>query len=80
MFLSVYHVHLSRDPALNRSNQPVFGRFPVAFQRATQPEKPKMSRVIRAFTDLLARNNAGEEVSFDVFADKLVLVVNVARL
>ncbi len=34
----------------------------------------------KAFTDLRARNNAGEEVSFDVFADKVVLVVNVARL
>lgn len=33
-----------------------------------------------AFTDLRARNNAGEEVSFDIFADKVVLVVNVARL
>lgn len=33
-----------------------------------------------AFTDLRARNNAGEEISFDIFADKIVLVVNVARL
>ena len=62
---------MSNDPELQSG---------VPAPRATQPEKPKMSRVIRAFTDLLARNNAGEEVSFDVFADKLVLVVNVARL
>ena len=33
-----------------------------------------------AFTDLRARTNAGEEVSFDVFSGKVVLVVNVARL
>ena len=35
---------------------------------------------LRAFTELHARNNAGEEVSFDAFAGSLVLVVNVARL
>ena len=34
----------------------------------------------RAFTELRARSNAGEEVSFDAFAGKVVLVVNVARL
>ena len=34
----------------------------------------------KSFTDLRARNNAGDEISFDVFADKVVLVVNVARL
>ena len=33
-----------------------------------------------AFTDLRARNNAGEEIPFDSFKDKVVLVVNVARL
>ena len=33
-----------------------------------------------AFTDLRARTNAGEDVSFDVFTGKVVLVVNVARL
>lgn len=33
-----------------------------------------------AFTDLRARTNAGDEVTFDIFADKVVLVVNVARL
>ena len=39
-----------------------------------------MSRLIhRAFTDLRARNNAGEDVDFGAFADKVVLVVNVAR-
>ena len=38
------------------------------------------SAAARAFTELRARNNAGEEVSFDTFAGKLVLVVNVARL
>lgn len=27
-----------------------------------------------------ARNNAGEMTSFDIFAEKVVLVVNVARL
>ena len=32
------------------------------------------------FTELRAKNNAGEEVSFDVFSEKVVLVVNVARL
>ena len=35
---------------------------------------------VRAFTELRARSNAGEEVSFDAFAGKVVLVVNVARL
>ena len=39
-------------------------------------ESPEMP----AFTDLRARTNAGEDVSFDVFTDKVVLVVNVARL
>ena len=39
-----------------------------------------MSRLIRSFTtDLRARNNAGEDVDFGAFADKVVLVVNVAR-
>ena len=33
-----------------------------------------------SFTDLAARNNAGELVSFDAFTDKVVLAVNVARL
>ena len=33
-----------------------------------------------AFTNLRARTNAGEDVSFDVFTGKVVLVVNVARL
>ena len=33
-----------------------------------------------AFTDLKCKNNAGEEVSFDAFEGKVVLVVNVARL
>ena len=33
-----------------------------------------------AFTNLRTRTNAGEEMSFDVFEDKVVLVVNVARL
>ena len=33
-----------------------------------------------AFTDLRARTNAGEDVSFDIFTGKVVLVVNVARL
>eukprot|EP00618_Florenciella_parvula_P034240 CAMPEP_0119528828 /NCGR_PEP_ID=MMETSP1344-20130328/42927_1 /TAXON_ID=236787 /ORGANISM="Florenciella parvula, Strain CCMP2471" /LENGTH=155 /DNA_ID=CAMNT_0007568291 /DNA_START=1 /DNA_END=468 /DNA_ORIENTATION=- len=31
-----------------------------------------------SFTDLRARNNAGEEVGFDIFEGKVVLVVNVA--
>ena len=35
---------------------------------------------IRGFTDLRARDNAGGEVDFGAFADKVVLVVNVARL
>ena len=33
-----------------------------------------------SFTDLRAKNNAGEEVDFAAFADKVVLAVNVARL
>ena len=33
-----------------------------------------------SFTDLRASTNAGEDVSFDVFTGKVVLVVNVARL
>ena len=33
-----------------------------------------------AFTELKARTNAGEEVSFSQFAGKVVLAVNVARL
>ena len=33
-----------------------------------------------SFTDLRARNNAGEEVAFSDFAGQVVLVVNVARL
>ena len=40
----------------------------------------ELSHTFSAFTELRARNNAGEEVSFDTFAGKLVLVVNVARL
>lgn len=32
------------------------------------------------FTELHAKTNAGEDVAFDIFADKVVLVVNVARL
>ena len=39
-----------------------------------------LSHGFSAFTDLRGRNNAGEEVSFDIFAGKVVLVVNVARL
>ena len=30
-----------------------------------------MSRLIRSFTDLRARNNAGEDVDFGAFADKV---------
>lgn len=41
---------------------------------------PELSHSFGAFTDLSATNNAGENVSFDIFADKVVLVVNVARL
>tara|TARA_B110001452_G_scaffold43960_1_gene33647 strand:+ start:75 stop:179 length:105 start_codon:yes stop_codon:yes gene_type:complete len=33
-----------------------------------------------SFTDLHAKNNAGEEVAFKDFAGQVVLVVNVARL
>lgn len=33
-----------------------------------------------AFTGLRALNNAGEEVDFASFSDKVVLVVNTARL
>ena len=33
-----------------------------------------------AFMHLRARTNAGEDVSFDIFTGKVVLVVNVARL
>ena len=41
---------------------------------------PSESHPMPAFTDLRARTNAGEDVSFDVFTGKVVLVVNVARL
>ena len=34
----------------------------------------------RSFTELRARTNAGEEINFEIFKDKVVLVVNVARL
>ena len=37
-------------------------------------------RCMPSFTDLRASTNAGEDVSFDVFTGKVVLVVNVARL
>ena len=33
-----------------------------------------------SFAELRTRNNAGEEVSFEAFAGKVVLAVNVARL
>ena len=35
---------------------------------------------VPSFTELRARNNAGEEVSFERFRGKVVLAVNVARL
>jgi hypothetical protein len=37
-------------------------------------------RQAMSFTELRTRNNAGEEVSFEAFAGKVVLAVNVARL
>jgi glutathione peroxidase-family protein len=33
-----------------------------------------------SFTELRARNNAGEEISFEQFSGKVILIVNVARL
>jgi glutathione peroxidase-family protein len=33
-----------------------------------------------SFAELRTRNNAGEEVSFEAFAGKVMLAVNVARL
>ena len=39
----------------------------------------EVSHSFSAFTDLRARTNAGEEVAFSDFTDKVVLVVNVAR-
>ena len=47
----------------------------VLASRETHTEDP-----MPAFTDLRARTNAGEDVSFDIFTGKVVLVVNVARL
>ena len=44
--------------------------------RSTPTPRPMAS----TFTALRARTNAGEELTFDCFADKVVLVVNVARL
>ena len=48
----------------------------------SRPLLPKLElhSIMNAFTELRARNNAGDEVSFDAFAGKVVLVVNVARL
>ena len=48
----------------------------------SRPLLPKLElhSIMSAFTELRARNNAGDEVSFDAFAGKVVLVVNVARL
>ena len=40
----------------------------------------EVSHGFSAFTDLRAKTNAGEELSFGVFVNKVVLVVNVARL
>ena len=40
----------------------------------------ELSHDFGAFTDLRARTNAGDEITFDVFSGKLTLVVNVARL
>jgi len=57
-------------------NPPASGQ-PFAFPKRLR--RFAMSRLIRAFTDLRARNNAGEDVDFGAFADKVVLVVNVAR-
>ena len=48
--------------------------------RAAAAESCELKHEFGAFTDLRARSNAGEEISFDIFADKVVLVVNVARL
>ena len=57
----------------------------VVCYRPVFPPAPAPCWVLRAlpmpaFTDLRARTNAGEDVSFDVFTGKVVLVVNVARL
>ena len=57
---------------------------PVPGSRSTSHEmhKSRVSafRIIMSFTDLHAKNNAGEEVAFKDFAGQVVLVVNVARL
>jgi hypothetical protein len=48
--------------------------------RAAAAQSSEISHDFGAFTDLRATTNAGGEISFDTFADKVILVVNVARL
>jgi glutathione peroxidase-family protein len=40
----------------------------------------EVSHSLGAFTEVCARTNAGEEVAFSDFRDKVILAVNVARL
>ena len=56
------------------------GSFPQFASKLIKTEGFASLYHMSAFTELRARNNAGDEVSFDAFAGKVVLVVNVARL
>ena len=51
-------------------------------RRRSRPRAQKIAAdpTMPSFTELRAKTNAGEEVSFDIYAGKVVLVVNVARL
>ena len=48
--------------------------------RGSSPHPPTSTCLAMSFSELRTRNNAGEEVSFEAFAGKVVLAVNVARL
>ena len=61
--------------------------FPRSISRPSEPRRTLSVQkncgrppTMPSFTELRAKTNAGEEVSFDVYAGKVVLVVNVARL
>ena len=57
-----------------------FSRDPFFSSRARRVGSWFLRVHMPSFTDLRASTNAGEDVSFDVFTGKVVLVVNVARL
>ena len=51
-------------------------QLPLPLSSSTMAE---LAHNFRSFADLRARTNAGEDVSFDAFAGKVCLVVNVGR-